>query len=118
VVEDEEQVRAIVVGQLSSLGYTVIEASNGEAALDKLRAEPAFDLLLTDVIMPGPVNGKALAGEAARICPDMRVLFMSGYSDDAISTLGVLDPGVTLLTKPFRKTDLAIAVRRAVEGTR
>ena len=118
VVEDEDQVRAIVVGQLASLGYTVIEASNGEAALDKLRTGPAFDLLLTDVIMPGPINGQTLAREAARIHPDMRVLFMSGYSDDAISTFGVLNPGVTLLTKPFRKTDLAIAVRRAVEGTR
>jgi signal transduction histidine kinase/ActR/RegA family two-component response regulator len=118
VVEDEDQVRAIVVGQLSSLGYAVTEASNGEAALGKLKASPAFDLLLTDVIMPGPINGQALAREAARIHPDMRVLFMSGYSDDAISTFGVLNPGVTLLTKPFRKTDLAIAVRRAVEGTR
>jgi PAS domain S-box-containing protein len=118
VVEDEEQVRAIVVGQLSSLGYTVVEASDGEAALEKLRTDPAFDLLLTDVIMPGPLNGRALAGEAARISPDMRVLFMSGYSDDAISTLGVLNPGVSLLTKPFRKTDLAVAVRRAVEGIR
>lgn len=118
VVEDEDQVRAIVVGQLSSLGYAVTEASNGEAALGKLKASPTFDLLLTDVIMPGPINGQALAREAARIHPDMRVLFMSGYSDDAISTFGVLNPGVTLLTKPFRKTDLAIAVRRAVEGTR
>lgn len=118
VVEDEDQVRAIVAGQLSSLGYAVTEASNGEAALGKLDAGPAFDLLLTDVIMPGPINGKALASEAARMYPDMRVLFMSGYSDDAISTLGVLNPGVTLLTKPFRKNDLAIAVRRAVEGTR
>ncbi len=115
VVEDEDQVRAIVAGQLSSLGYTVIEASNGEAALSKLHIGPAFDLLLTDVIMPGPVNGKALASEVASKYPDMRVLFMSGYSDDALSTLGVLNPGVSLLTKPFRKADLAIAVRRAVE---
>ena len=118
MVEDEDQVRAIVAGQLSSLGYTVVEASNGEAALGKLHTGPAFDLLLTDVIMPGPVNGKALASEAARMYPEMRVLFMSGYSDDAISTLGVLNPGVSLLSKPFRKVDLAIAVRHAVEGTR
>ncbi|MBP6767989.1 MAG: response regulator [Reyranella sp.] len=118
VVEDEDQVRAIVVGQLSSLGDAVTEASNGKIALGKLKAGPAFDLLLTDVIMPGPINGQALAREAARIHPDMRVLFMSGYSDDAISTFDVLNPGVTLLTKPFRKTDFAIAVRRAVEGTR
>lgn len=118
VVEDEDQVRAIVAGQLSSLGYVVTEASDGEAALAKLNAGPAFDLLLTDVIMPGPVSGKALAGEVARTYPDMRVLFMSGYSDDAISTLGVLNPGVSLLTKPFRKVDLAIAVRDAVERTR
>ncbi|MFN4016102.1 MAG: PAS domain S-box protein [Reyranella sp.] len=118
VVEDEEQVRAIVVGQLSSLGYTVVEASDGETALEKLRTGSAFDLLLTDVIMPGPLNGKALASEATKLSPDLRVLFMSGYSDDAISTLGVLNPGVSLLTKPFRKTDLAIAVRRVLEGTR
>jgi PAS domain S-box-containing protein len=118
VVEDEGQVRAIVAGQLSNLGYTVIEASNGEAALDELNAGPAFDLLLTDVIMPGAVNGKALASEAAKLYPGMRILFMSGYSDDALSTMGVLNPGVSLLTKPFRKADLAIAVRHAVEGTR
>jgi len=102
---------------LSSLGYTVIEAGDGEAALEKLRTGPVFDVLLTDVIMPGQINGKALASEAAKMNPDMRVLFMSGYSDDAISTLGILNPGVTLLTKPFRKADLAIAIRQAVEGT-
>jgi len=116
VVEDEEQVRSIVAHQLTSLGYKVTAAANGSEGLDALRGGPSFDLLLTDVVMPGPINGKALADEATRLSPALRVLFISGYSEDAVSTLGVLNPGVVLLNKPFRKIDLAQAVRRVLDG--
>jgi CheY-like chemotaxis protein len=118
VVEDEEQVRSIVATQLASLGYTVTEVPNGTDGLASLRAGPAYDLLLTDVIMPGNINGKALADEAAKLHPDLPVLFMSGYSQDAISNLGILDPDIALLTKPFRKIDLAQAVRRTLDTAR
>jgi PAS domain S-box-containing protein len=117
VVEDEEPVRAILVQQLSSLGYDVRQAVNGAEGLEILRSGQACDLLLTDVVMPGPVSGTVLADEARLLLPGLGVLFMSGYSEDAISTLGILNPGVALLNKPFRKVDLALAVRRAIDST-
>ncbi len=116
VVEDEELVRAVVVQQLTSLGYVVTEAVNGSEGLVALKAGQSYDLLLTDVVMPGPVNGKVLADEAAKLHPDMRVLFMSGHSESMITNLGILDPHVTLLNKPFRKADLARVVRSIIDG--
>jgi PAS domain S-box-containing protein len=118
VVEDDPQVRESVVEQLRSLGYRVVAASGGDAALAMLTeaAEP-FDLLLTDVVMPGRLGGKALADEAARRWPGMAIVFMSGYSEDAITHRGQLDPGVRLLTKPFRKHDLATMVRACLDAS-
>ena len=114
VVEDEEAVRAIVGEQLASLGYTVAEAGNGAEGLAALRAQP-FDLLLTDVVMPGAMDGKSLATLALSLHPSLRVLFMSGYPEDASSSTAILDLGVNLLGKPFRKSDLAAAVRRTLD---
>lgn len=117
VVEDDPQVREGVVEQLRSLGYAVVEASSGDAALDLLTADAVpFDLLLTDVVMPGRLGGKALADEAARRWPRMAIVFMSGYSEEAITHQGQLDPGVWLLTKPFRKHELATMVRRCLDA--
>jgi PAS domain S-box-containing protein len=116
LVEDENQVRAVVFRQLTSLGYTVSQAGDGAEGLAALRAGHSYDLLLTDVVMPGPINGKGLADEATKLYPRLRVLFMSGYSEEAISTLGILNPGIALLNKPFRKIDLAQAVRRAIDS--
>jgi len=116
VVEDDPQVRESVVEPLRSLGYDVVEASGGEAALAMLSAAAApFDLMLTDVVMPGRLGGKDLAVAAARQWPRMAIVFMSGYSEDAITHQGQLDPGVRLLTKPFRKHDLAAMVRRTLD---
>ena len=115
VVEDEEAVRAIVGEQLASLGYTVAEAGNGAEGLAALRAQP-YDLLLTDVVMPGAMDGKSLATLARALHPGLRVLFMSGYPEDAASSTAILDLGVNLLGKPFRKSDLAAAVRRTLDG--
>lgn len=119
VVEDSEQVRAAVVRQVESLGYLVTEASDGAPGLAacEATAQP-YDLLLTDVIMPGPLNGRALADEVTRRCPTTRVLFMSGYTESTIIRHGRLEPGVQLLAKPFRKADLAQAIRRVLDGTR
>ena len=117
VVEDEPQVRANVVQQLASLGYAVSEAVDGAAGLAAVEAaSPAFDLLLTDVVMPGRLNGKALADEVRRRWPAMRIVFMSGYSDNALADDGQLAAGVLLLAKPFRKADLAGIVRQALDA--
>ena len=75
-----------------------------------------FDLLLTDVVMPGALNGKALADEVTRRWPRTRIAFMSGFTEGAISREGRLDKDVLLLNKPFRKVELAQLVRRALDG--
>jgi PAS domain S-box-containing protein len=115
VVEDDGQVRAAIVRQLQSLGYAVAEASDGMAALAALEvASEPFDLLLTDVVMPGALTGEALAKEATGRWQEMKVVFMSGYTQDAMISQGRLAAGVLLLSKPFRKADLAEIVRRAL----
>ena len=112
VVEDDTQVRSSVVRQLRSLGYTVDEASDGTAGLTAFAAaNPPYDMLLTDVVMPGALGGKSLADEVERRRPGTPVVFMSGYNEEAISHHGRLDPGVHLLAKPFRKRDLARMIR-------
>lgn len=117
VVEDNEDVRANVVQQLADLGYTVAEASDGSSALAAFEASATpFDLLLSDVIMPGALSGKALADEVMMRWPETRVLFMSGYTENALVTQGRLASDVHLIAKPFRKVDLAQAVRRVLGG--
>ena len=117
VVEDDAPVRASVVRQLASLGYEVAEAVDGASGLAAFEsATRPYDLLLTDVIMPGPLNGRALADEVARRWPKTPVVFMSGYTEDAIIHHGRLDAGVLLLSKPFRKRDLALIVKSAIDN--
>src|SRR5690606_23784854 len=101
LVEDEKAVRVLVRRVLDRMGYTVIEAEDGGKALAIMqeRAEP-IDLLLTDVIMPG-TNGRELADQLQSALPGLKVLFMSGYTDEAISQHGVLVAGVAFLEKPF-----------------
>jgi CheY-like chemotaxis protein len=114
-VEDEEAVRAIFGEQLRSLGYDVKLAGDAEEALALLRAHQ-FDLLLTDVVMPGRLNGKGLADEVERSWPGTRVVFMSGYSENALMSDGRLDSGVMLQAKPHQKADLARIIRSALSG--
>ncbi|MDP2332707.1 MAG: ATP-binding protein [Reyranella sp.] len=114
VVEDEQQVRASVVAQLQSLGYTVTQASDGTAGLAAFAAAPQpYDLLLTDLVMPGTLNGRALADEVVRRWPRTKVVFVSGYAQAMLS--GDHAPG-PLLSKPFRKRDLALVVRQALDA--
>ena len=115
VVEDEDSVRAIVGEQLRGLGYDVALASDADQALAFLHGE-RFDLVLTDVVMPGRLNGKGLADEIVRSWPDTRVVFMSGYSENALLNDGRLDSGVMLLAKPHQKADLARIIRSALSG--
>ncbi|MBQ1497172.1 MAG: PAS domain-containing protein [Sphingomonas sp.] len=112
VCEDDENVRAYTVEVLRELGYRVIEAGDGPAALAALDAErEAIDLLFTDVVLPGGMTGAVLAAEAHAKRPDLRILFTTGYARNAIVHHGRLDPGVQLLPKPFTYTDLAAKVR-------
>jgi PAS domain S-box-containing protein len=101
VVEDEEDVRAYTTSILSELGYHVIEASTGAAALDALENHPEVALLFTDLGLPGGVNGRQLADAARKLRPDLKILFTSGYARNAIVHDGRLDPGVVLIPKPF-----------------
>jgi PAS domain S-box-containing protein len=116
VVEDDRMVRDYVVSQLRSLGYAAIAASNAAEALAMFDGGAAPDLLFTDVIMPGGVDGRQLADEACRRRPSLKVLFTSGYTQSAIVHHGRLDPGVLLLAKPYRKIDLARMIRKALDG--
>jgi len=116
VTEDDDMVRAHVGRMLRDLGYTVIMASNGPEALKIVDSGAAFDVLLTDVIMPGGMNGRELADAAAVRRPGLKVLFMSGYTENAIVHHGRLDPGVQLLHKPYRRRDLAAKLRRVIDG--
>jgi CheY-like chemotaxis protein len=101
VVEDENDVRAYTTGILRELGYRVIEASTGAAALDALQNHPEVALLFTDLGLPGGVNGRQLADAARKLRPDLKILFTSGYARNAIVHDGRLDPGVVLIPKPF-----------------
>jgi PAS domain S-box-containing protein len=116
VVEDNADVRAFVVKQLQDLGYRVAEAKDGPSALSALADAMPIDLLLTDVIMPGGMTGRQLSDEATRRRPDLKTLFISGYTEDSIVHQGKLDPGVNFLSKPFRRRDLALKVREALDG--
>ena len=115
VVEDDKLVRNNVVMQLASLGYKTVEAANGAEALDQVETNGKIDLLFTDVVIPGGMNGRQLAEEIGRRSPGVKVLFTSGYTQEAIVHHGRLDPGVLLLGKPYRKTDLARMVRVALD---
>ena len=116
IVEDDDGVRAYTTEALRELGYRVAEASSGKAALTILENAPHLDLLLTDVVMPGDTNGRELAEEAVRRRPGLRVLFMTGYSRDALSLHGRLNPGVHLLGKPFSLEELAAKVRSRLDA--
>ncbi|MFT4120373.1 PAS domain S-box protein [Bradyrhizobium sp.] len=114
IVEDDALVRQYVVTQIKSLGYAALEAANAAEALTIIDDDAAIDLLFTDVIMPGGMNGRQLADEAARRRPDLRTLFTSGYTENAIVHHGRLDSGVLLLAKPYRKSELARMLRMAL----
>ena len=113
VVEDDDAVRAYATDTLRELGYRVAEASRGSDALEILKRFGRLDLLLTDVVMPGDLNGRELAEEALKRRPGLRVLFMTGYSRDAIARLG---SGAHVLSKPFSHQELAEKVRTRLDA--
>jgi CheY-like chemotaxis protein len=115
VVEDNDEVRSYSVMILAELGYHVIEAAHADAALATLERAPRVDLLFTDVVLPGR-NGRLLADDARALRPELKVLYTTGYSRNAIVHHGRLDPGVSLITKPFTFEELAARVRDVLDA--
>ena len=114
IVEDDALVREYVVTQVKRLGYETFAARNAAEALDAIDSATRIDLLFTDVIMPGGMNGRQLATEALKRRPELKVLFTSGYTENAIVHHGRLDAGVLLLAKPYVSSDLARMIRIAL----
>lgn len=114
VVEDDPDMLKMTSRLLRSLGYRVMTAAYAEPALEIVQRGTPFDLLLTDVMLPGSKNGRALADEVLRQRPKTRVLFMSGYTENAILHHGRLDEGVHLLQKPFLKREFAAKLREVL----
>jgi signal transduction histidine kinase/CheY-like chemotaxis protein len=115
LVEDEERVRHMSVDSLRELGYTVVQASDGEQALEMLTIQPRIDMLFTDIVMPG-INGRILADRARETRPGLKVLYTTGYTRNAIVHNGMLDHGVSFLAKPFTLDQLATKVRQVLDG--
>jgi signal transduction histidine kinase/response regulator RpfG family c-di-GMP phosphodiesterase len=111
VVEDDLAVQATTVDILSALGYRVLKANDGKSALTVLQSGIPIDMLFTDVVMPGPVRSPELARQAKALMPQIEVLYTSGYTQNAIVHGGRLDPGVELISKPYRREDLARKIR-------
>jgi CheY-like chemotaxis protein len=112
VVEDDLAVQATVVDMLQGLGYRVLKASDGQGALTILQSGIPVDMLFTDVVMPGPVRSVEVARQAKQMFPAIEVLFTSGYTQNAIVHGGRLDPGVELISKPYRRDELARKIRQ------
>jgi CheY-like chemotaxis protein len=117
VAEDEDALRSYTSEILRELGYRVLEAGNGAAALEILDRGHHVDLLLTDVVMPGGLNGRQLADEAMRRRPGLKAIFMTGYTRNAIVHQGRLDAGVDLISKPFAFHELAEKIRARLDAS-
>ncbi len=114
VVEDEEDIRIYIKQTLLDLGYDVLEAMDGPAALTILDIRPDIDLLLTDVVLPGGMSGRLLADRARMKQPVLKVLFITGYAFNEIVRDGRFDPDKHVLGKPFGRAKLAAKVRAAI----
>ena len=117
LVEDNAPVRDFAKSLLTDLGYRVLEASNGKEALRLIEKHEDIDLLFTDVVMPGGMNGRELAEEACKTRAKLKVLYCSGYAESAAINQGLLDQGVRLLNKPYTRRELASTIRQALTAT-
>jgi signal transduction histidine kinase/CheY-like chemotaxis protein len=115
VVEDESTLRQFTTTSLRELGYRVLEAPDGRTALGIVERHPEIDLLFTDVVLTGGMNGRVLADEALRRRSNLKTLFTTGYTSNAIVHHGRLDPGVHLIGKPFTYAELAMKVRTVID---
>ncbi|HYJ32883.1 MAG TPA: PAS domain S-box protein [Candidatus Binatia bacterium] len=115
VVEDDEMIRSLIRDILESTGYRVLVADDPESGMKLIGEEQEIHLLLTDLILPG-MSGRELVDKVAELKPDIRVLFMSGYSDEAVARHGILEPGLAFLQKPFSRDALVRKVREVLDS--
>ncbi|WP_408611103.1 PAS domain-containing protein [Caulobacter hibisci] len=116
VVDDEPTVRMLIVDALQELGYACIEAADGPTGLRLLQSDARIDLLITDVGLPGGLNGRQVADAARDLRPDLKVMFITGYAENAVLNHGHIQPGMEVLTKPFAVSDLAGRVDRMLRS--
>jgi signal transduction histidine kinase/ActR/RegA family two-component response regulator len=118
VVDDEPTVRMLVMEVLEELGYAAIEAADGASGLQLLQSNARIDLLVTDVGLPGGMNGRQMADAARMNRPDLKVLFITGYAENAVVGNGHLEPGMHVMTKPFAMDALASRIKDLITGNR
>lgn len=109
-------VATFVSAQLRQMGYRVSCASNGREALQRVNERDDIDLLFSDVMMPGGMNGRDLADEVARLRPGIKILLTSGYTDNAVFRDGKVEPGMNFLGKPYRRIELAETLQRVLKA--
>ena len=115
LIEDEATIRTLITEELQGLGYRVLVASDGASGLEVLRSEATIDLLITDVGLPGGLNGRQVADAARVTRPDLKVLFVTGYAENAVVGNGLLESGMEVITKPFELAALANRIRSMLE---
>ena len=115
VVEDEPLVRLLIIDVLDELGYKALEASDGPSGLRILQSPQRVDLLITDIGLPG-LNGRQVADAARVVRPDLKVLFMTGYAENAVAAQGILASGMQIITKPFAMDVLAKRIRELMDA--
>lgn len=118
VVEDQEEVREVAVALLEDLGYTVIEAASGPEGLSALEANPQIDLMFTDIVMSGGMDGTQLAKAAAALRSHLPVVFTTGYAEEAVLQEGEVKAATNLVTKPYNRSELAMKIRAALEASK
>jgi CheY-like chemotaxis protein len=116
IVDDEPMVRMLVTEVLQDLGYAAAEAQDGVSGLAVLRSDARIDLLVTDVGLPGGMNGRQLADAARQLRPGLKVLFITGYAETAVAATGRLEPDMHVLTKPFVMEALASRIKAIIAG--
>jgi PAS domain S-box-containing protein len=114
IIEDDPVVRGLIVEVVADLGFAAVEATDGPGGLELLRSRQRIDLLITDVGLPG-LNGRQVADAARLLRPGLRVIFMTGYAENAASAQGFLEPGMALITKPFAMDELAAKISATIE---
>jgi CheY-like chemotaxis protein len=116
VIDDEPTVRMLIIEVLEEAGYTALEAHDGPSGLSILQSDARIDLLITDVGLPGGMNGRQVADAARVTRPGLKVLFVTGFAENAAVGNGHLEPGMEVMTKPFVMADLAHKISEMVEG--
>ena len=117
VVEDNNSVREVAAAMIEEMGFEVVTAVNGPDGLAKIHALPDLDLVLSDVIMAGGMNGPELATRAIKFRPDIKILFMSGYAPGSVRQMQDLPESIDLVNKPFTRNDLTEKVQKALNAS-